>query len=355
MKICMVTGGSGGHIYPAITFADYAKEKGHEIVFVGNADRMESIIVPQHGYEFHAISNKGLQGSIFDKIQAMLGQFKAIRDAKKLLRRLKPDIVFAFGGYVTMPLVLAAKHLGITVALHEQNALVGKANKMVAKHASMIFTSYETSFKGLSNVYFYGNPRSALDRNIDKKDLSEVERLNLDTDRKIVLCVMGSQGSTAMNAVFKDMLQTMKKNDYQIIIVTGTTNYDAFIKDLNPIENVVVIPYVNQALLLNHIDLIVARSGASTITEIASFNIPSILIPSPYVANNHQYYNAKALADKAATILVEESGLNGTMLYKLIDSTLNDSQKMETLSKNLETFKTPDVNANILSAIEDRV
>ena len=352
MKICMVTGGSGGHIYPAITFADYAKSKGHDIVFVGNNDRMESTLVPQHGYEFYAISNRGLQGSALDKVKAVIGQFKAIRDAKNLLKELKPELVFAFGGYVTMPLVVAAKQLGIPVALHEQNALVGKANKMVAKYASMIFTSYEESFKDLDNVYFYGNPRSALDNEIDKNDLSEVNRLNLDRNKKIVLCVMGSQGSTAMNYIFKDMIQNVDTLDFQLVIVTGKSNYDGFIKDVRSIDNVIITPYVNQALLLNHIDLIVARSGASTITEIASFNIPSILIPSPYVANNHQYYNAKALFDKNATILIEENTLDGSILLSTIKTILKDENKMKSLSSNLDHFKTPKVNEDILRTIE---
>ena len=357
MKICMVTGGSGGHIYPALTFADYVKEnRDHEIFFIGNDLKMESTIVPDHGYPFYGIHNKGLQGSKLDKIKAVLGQFSAIREAKKILKETKPDLVFAFGGYVTLPVVLAAKQLKIKIALHEQNALVGKANKMASKYAFAIFTSYEESFKGEPNIYFYGNPRGALAAVSDTSNLDEINRLGLDVNKKIVLCVMGSQGSTAMNVIFKEMVLNAKDLEHQIIVVTGPTNYDDFMKDIDVVpQNVVIQPFVKQALLLPFLDLIVARAGASTITEIAAFGLPSILVPSPYVANNHQFYNAKALEDKSATRLIEEKDLNGTILLESIEALLNDEHTLEMLSQNVREFATPDVNKNILNILEQLV
>ena len=190
----------------------------------------------------------------------------------------------------------------------------------------------------------------------DKSNLDEINRLGLDINKKIVLCVMGSQGSTAMNVIFKDMVLNAKDLEHQIIVVTGPTNYDNFMKDIDVVpQNVVIQPFVKQALLLPFLNLIIARAGASTITEIAAFGLPSILVPSPYVANNHQFYNAKALEDKSATRLIEEKYLNGTILLEAIETLLNDESTLEILSQNVREFATPDVNKNILNVLEQLV
>ena len=352
-KIGIVTGGTGGHIYPAISFTDYLRELGtYEIFYIGNNDRMESDIVPKHGYTFYSIDNKGLQGSKLDKIKAVFSQFSAIRQARKILKKQKPDIIFGFGGYVTLPVVLAAKSLKIKIVLHEQNAFVGKANRWSAKYADAIFTSYEESFKGEDNVYLYGNPRASLSLN-QTKDSSEINRIGLDPNKKIVLVVMGSQGSVSMNKVFKEMIPQLNDIDYQIVFVSGQREYEEFRNNFTNLPNNVFIEeFVDQGKLLPYLDLIISRAGASSITEIAAFGIPSILIPSPFVANNHQYFNAKALADRNATILIEEKEADKDNLIKNINLILNDESLKNDLKNNLEYFNMPNVNQDILKIIE---
>lgn len=354
MKICIVTGGSGGHIFPALTFTDYLIDNNlAEVFFIGNEHRMEARTIPQLGHKFLPIRNDGLQGSLKDKIWAMMSQFKAIMKSRKYLKEERPDIVFAFGGYVTMPVVLAAKSLGIKIALHEQNAFVGKANKWVSGSADAIFTCYEDAFKGEDKVYLYGNPRAILAQS-KVKDNTELKRIGLDPDKRIVLCVMGSQGALTMNQVFKDSLHEFKDKDYQIIFVTGPLELDDFMIGVHDIpKNVFIEGFVDQGKLLPYLDLIVARAGASTITEIAAFGIPSILIPSPYVANNHQFFNAKALSDKNATILFEEKNVNKDSFVKQIDDILGNDALLNTLKKNVREFDTPHVNIDIYNKIKE--
>lgn len=347
MKIVITTGGSGGHIFPAITFAD-ALLDSDRVDFIGNDHKMESWIVPQHGYAFHGIHNQGLQGSVVDRIKAVAGQFKAIAAAKKILKTIQPDVVISFGGYVTLPVVLAANQLGIKVILHEQNALVGKANRMASKHAKALITCYDESFKDDPRTHFLGNPRASLIQEvIDPQPV--MKELNLSEDFPIVLMVMGSQGSTSMNTIFKDYVKHFDDEDKQVIIVTGPTNLEGFLHEVGEVHhNLRIVGFVDQRGLLPKLDVILCRSGASTIAEIQSFGLPSILIPSPHVANNHQYYNAKSLEDQDACILIEEKGLDGLALKRVVDELVADSDRKAVLSNNVRAMAKP-------NAVQDMV
>ncbi len=351
MKITITTGGSGGHIFPALTFADGLKDN-HEISFIGNDHKMESWIIPEHGYDFHAIHNQGLQGSKLDKVKAVFGQFKAISAAKKILKEIQPDLVVSFGGYVTLPVVIAAGKLGIRVMLHEQNALEGKANKMAARYASDIVTCYDESFKGDERVRFLGNPRASLVHEvIDHQDT--YKELDLREDLPLVLMVMGSQGSTSMNTIFKQYVKIFDAEDYQVVIVPGPTNIDAFMEGIDTQHpNLKITGFVNQKALLPKLDLIVCRAGASTIAEIQSFGIASLLIPSPHVANNHQYYNAKSLEDKDACVLIQEHELNGKRLKQEVSDLMKDAVKRESLSKHVKAMATPDALSDMIALVE---
>lgn len=351
MKITITTGGSGGHIFPAITFADALRDK-HQIDFIGNDHKMESWIIPEHGYTFHAIHNQGLQGSITDRIKAVAGQFKAIAAAKKVLLKIQPDVVVSFGGYVTLPVVLAASKLGIKVVLHEQNALVGKANKMASKHAQALITCYEESFQNDPRTHFLGNPRASLIHEmIDYKPV--YQELGLREDLPLVLCVMGSQGSQSMNVIFKDYVKQFNAEDFQVIIVTGPTNYEGFMKDIDHVHhNLRIVGFVDQRALLPKLDVILCRSGASTIAEIQSFGIPSILVPSPHVANNHQYYNAKSLEDVGACILIEEKDLNGSAMNRAITDLVHDLKNKNSLKENVAKMAKPNALNDMVELVE---
>lgn len=354
MKICIVTGGSGGHIFPAITYADYVRDHTeHDVFFIGNDHKMESEIVPNANYEFFSIHNQGLQGSKLDKIKALFSQFSAISQAKKHLKREKPDLVFSFGGYVSVPVGIAAKLLKIPVVLHEQNAFPGKANKLLAKWSKAIVTCYPEAFSNQENVHYLGNPRASLISETIDSD-SEYKRLELETDKKTVLIVMGSQGSMAMNPKFEELIEEFDEDDYQLVLACGPLHYDAFMNEFPQAKkNLKIIGFVDQKALLPRLDLIVARAGASTIAEIQSFAVPSILIPSPHVANNHQYYNAKSLEDHDACILLEEKDLNGLKLLEEINLLMEDENKRLELSENVKKMAKPDAVKDIHHLIEE--
>lgn len=352
MKICVVTGGSGGHIYPAITFADTMKNRGHDVVFIGNDHKMESWIVPDAGYRFYAIHNNGLQGSKLDKIKAVLSQFKAIRDAKYHLKGINPDCVISFGGYVSAPVSMAASSLKIPLILHEQNAYPGKANKMVAGKAQAIITCYPEAFAGNDKVHYLGNPRASLIHEvIDHTD--EFKRIGLDQSLPLVLIVMGSQGSTSMNSKLVDFVKNFNDESYQVIVTTGPKHREDFLAKVgNHHKNVFVEAFVDQKALLPKLDLIVCRSGASTIAEIQSFGIASILIPSPHVANNHQYYNAKSLYDANACEMILEDAIQPNTLNLEIPKLLGNPTKRATLQSNVKAMATPNASEDIANLIE---
>lgn len=352
MKICIVTGGSGGHIFPALTFADGLKEK-HEITFIGNDHKMESWIIPEHHYDFKAIHNQGLQGSKLDRVRAVFSQFKAIKQAKSILKEIKPDVLVSFGGYVSFPVVYAAKQLKIKIILHEQNASPGKANKMAARYANAIITCYPESFVGTKNVHMFGNPRASLvHETFDHTQ--EYDRLNLKEDLPLVLMVMGSQGSTSMNEKFAQYIKCFDHDEYQVVIVVGPKNYDEFIKTVDSHhENIHIVDFVDQKALLSKIDLIVCRSGASTIAEIQSFGLASLLIPSPHVANNHQFYNAKSLVDKKAADMIEEAYLSGELLDQSVHALMCDKDHRASLKEEVLKLATPNALSDMVEFVED--
>lgn len=334
MKICIVTGGSGGHIYPALTYADYVrKHSNYEIFFIGNQHKMESEIIPAAGYDFYPIHNDGLQGSLWDQIKAVFSQFSAVSQAMDYLKKERPHVVFAFGAYVSVPVALAAKILGIPVVLHEQNAFPGKANRMIARFSKAIITSYPEAFAKHNNVYYLGNPRASL-KTEDIKIDEEWNRLGLK-DMPTVLIVMGSQGSSAMNPVFESFVENFSETDYQVILTTGPKHYESFKEKFTELpENLYLTGFVDQKSLLPKLDLIVARAGASTIAEIQAFSLASILIPSPHVANNHQYYNAKSLYDQNACSMLLEKDLDAEKLTTAIRSLMADQEKRQELGQN---------------------
>lgn len=324
MKAVFVTGGTGGHIYPALALANHVKEQGNEVVFIGNEDRMEATIVPQAGYPFYGLKSKGLARGIVEKGKAVLLLPMAVLKARNILKKEKCDICVGFGGYVTTPVILAAQSLKIKTILHEQNSIFGKANKIVAKNVDAIVTCYEdvvTSTK--DNVYLLGNPRASEVVKVREKD-PLFETLGLDEKKQKILIVMGSLGSTSVNAKMMEAVETLGL-EYEIILVSGKQYYDETVK-LYKDTPIHIVPYVNQLAMMDQVDLLIARAGATTAAEICAMGSVAILIPSPYVANNHQYYNALALYKAGAVEMLEEKELEKDNLETLIHSILNDQE-----------------------------
>ncbi|MDL2276456.1 undecaprenyldiphospho-muramoylpentapeptide beta-N-acetylglucosaminyltransferase [Breznakia sp. OttesenSCG-928-G09] len=352
LKLLFVTGGTGGHIYPALALADYIKEeKQAEIAFVGNDDRMEKDIIPEHGYPFYALHTSGFSGNVFKKIKAGCQSLIALRKAKKIIKDFNPDVVIGFGGYVSVPVILAAQRLGKKIVLHEQNSVVGAANKMLAKHANAIVVCYErcmSELKEYQHVYLLGNPRASIAAK-RKSDEAYFSSLDLPKDKPLVLIVMGSLGSSSITDIMKDVLQNIPEVNF--LYVSGKQNYTLAKEEL-AYKNVKVVDYIDQLAIVDKFDLVICRAGATTAAEITASGVCSILIPSPYVAHNHQYFNAKALVDKKSALMIEEKDLNTQTLCDKINMVLNNPSIKEEIKKHAKENSFPNACYDITNIIE---
>lgn len=336
MRVCIATGGTGGHIYPAVSlaraFMDH--DASTEVLFIGNNDRMEATEIPALGFRFVGLPAKGFNGSLIKKFEALYALFASQKKAKVILREFKPDAVIGFGGYVSVPVLRAAHSDKIWTMIHEQNSFAGKANRLLAKTADAIVVSYPenlTQFP-LNKTQLLGNPRTYEIKRAVHDD-SLITQLGLSLAEPTVLIVMGSLGSETINALMSVALEMMKHKDYQIIYVTGKKHYDAFITSNDEDENIKIIPYIDQLSMMNQIDLLVTRGGATTAAEITALGVASIIIPSPFVPNNHQVLNAKSLADSGGCIMIEESELTPYKIVNQIEELLEDYVRLESMKK----------------------
>ncbi len=335
MKICIATGGTGGHIYPALALADEIKQKepSSRFLFIGSESRMESKEIPDAGYPFIGIKVTGTNGGLMNKINSVLGMSKAYFDCKKILKKEKPELVIGFGNYISVPVVLAAHHLKIPTMIHEQNSFAGKANIFLAKFVDGIIGCYEENLEQFpkNKTRILGNPRSSIAKDV-KKDSKIVESFGLSTKLPLVIVVMGSLGSESVNDVMINALNELKDKKIQLLYVTGKKHYDDFKKHVSDTELIKVVPYIDGCKVMVNADLCIVRGGATTAAEITALKMPSIIIPSPYVPNNHQVMNALALQNAGAAIMIEEKDLTTETILSTIDKVLSNSILKENMS-----------------------
>lgn len=332
MRVIISAGGTGGHIYPALSILKKIKEKepDSEILYIGTKDRMEAKIVPEAGIPYEGVNVIGLKKDL-TIFKAGFLFLRAISKCKKIIKEFNPDVVIGVGGYITAPVIYSAKKLGIKTIIHEQNSIPGKSNSFLEKYTDKILISLPGSkdyFKG--DVVLTGNPRSQEAYYAKKMDKKE---LGLDSDKQLVLIVMGSLGSTTITNSLFEIIPKFKDKNYEVLIITGKDYYDKYPKSLP--SNVKLLPFLNDLVrLLKNVDVMVTRAGASTIAEITAIGLPSILVPSPYVANNHQLFNAKELVKNNSALLLEEKDFNSENLIKKIDLLLTNSVLYKEISEN---------------------
>ena len=337
MKVVITAGGTGGHIFPALALISKLKEKEKDvdILYIGTTNRMEKDIIPKEGIPYIGIEMKGLnRKNIFKNIDVMKTYLKAVSKAKAELTKFKPDIVIGFGGYISAPVIYAAHKLKIKTIIHEQNSIPGVSNKFLSRYVDKVLVSFKESIKDFPNdkTIYTGNPRSEQIKDIEK--ISKTT-LGFKKDKALIIIVMGSLGSLTMTKKLKETLPLFKNKDYQVLVITGKDYYDEY-KDIKLSSNVKLVPFVDNLLgLMKDADLIVTRSGASTIAEITSIGLPAIMVPSPYVTNNHQYVNAKSLEDDGACIILKEEDFDKNSLVDLLDKTINDKKKLNSMRNAL--------------------
>ena len=350
MKITIVAGGTGGHIYPALALADELKKRKNDITFIGSTNRMEKDLVPSYGYDFKGIDVDIFSGGLFGKIKSLITILIEEKKCEKLLKGY--DMAIGFGNYISVPVVLAAKKLGLKTVIHEQNSFAGKANKFLDTKVDLVIGSYlenKNQFKN-KNTHILGNPQSSKAMNI-KEDRNVIKELGLNPDLKTVVIFMGSLGSQTVNKVIIDYLNNTD-GTYQIIYAAGKQNMDILNAAHIDKPYIKCFERIDGAKIMKNSTLVVSRAGATTLSEICALGVPSILIPSPYVPNNHQYYNAKSLTDKGAATMIEEKDLTYDSLGSKIKELIFDDTKLKQLSKNALSIRNPKVIEDIIKEID---
>ena len=354
MKVIIAAGGTGGHINPAISIANKIKIENPkaQILFIGTEKGLEKDLVPRAGYILQLIRVEGFSRKIsLNNIRKIFKVFLGSKDSKKIIKDFEPDIVIGTGGYVCGPVLMQATKNHIPTVLHESNALPGITTKLLASKVDKVLVGFDETkefLKKAKNIVTTGNPVR-----IKKKKLSpdEKEKILLDfglkNSKPIILVFGGSQGARGINNAFVGILKRKLNTKYQIIFATGQKNYEPIKEELNKknidIENldgVKVLPYIyNMEEVMNIADLLVCRGGAMTLSEIMIMGKPSILIPLPTAAENHQEYNARVLEKMGAAQVILEKDLNADSLNQKIIEIVQDREriiKMCNQAKKLE-------------------
>lgn len=366
-KILIATGGTGGHINPALAVAGYIRENypKAQILFVGTAVKMEAQLVPAAGYDFKTIDIQGFSrdltpSGIKQNIGTVIKLVKSSSQAKKIIKEFGPDVVLGFGGYVGGPVLRTACKLGIPTAIHEQNAFPGVTNKALAKLVDKVMLTAPEAEKYMqpkNPCVVTGLPVRGELINADR----EFSRAELGVDeRPVILSMGGSLGARVINnAVTQLIEERYERKDCYFLHATGKAGVGMFDviekeKNINLAENkhIMLREYINDMhRCMAAADLVICRAGASSLSEIQAMGKPSILVPYPYAAENHQYYNAMELVKNNAAILIEEKDFTGERLIKEIDSLLADRSRLEELGANAKKMAIYDATERIVSCI----
>lgn len=339
MKVIISGGGTGGHIYPAIAIADKIKKEDPKakILFIGTEKGLESEVVPKAGYMIETITVSYLKRKIsFHNIKSAAKLMKGLFQARRIIKKFKPDVVIGTGGFVCGPVVYSASRMGIKTLIHEQNVYPGLTNRILGKYVDRIAISFDEAkkhFKQKGKIFVSGNP---VREEFLKVDLHEaLMKYNKERDIPLVLIVGGSGGSLSINNTAINLILNYKTN-FNIILVTGKRHYSSVVERLSNenIDMTKIEPYLDDMpLALKACDIIVCSAGAISISEITVLGKPSILIPKAYTAENHQEFNANAMEALGASITIKEKDLAANVLYERINDLLEDRNKLLEMEK----------------------
>ena len=367
MRILIAAGGTGGHINPALSAAQELRRRYPDaaILFVGTKEKMESTLVPKAGFDFASISISGFYRSF--SAEGIAHNLKTLRkllfvtgQCKKIIREFKPDVVVGFGGYVSGPVVRTAHKMGIKTAIHEQNAFPGKTNIALAKYADAVMLTSgraEAQMKPKVKPVITGLPVRAELLAADRAEARKA--LNIAPDIPVVLATGGSLGAESINRAMCEI-----EPDFQgrnICIIHGYGELGRFVPDVLrekgvtelQTANLRVSEYIyNMAQCMAAADLVISRAGASSLAEIQAMGKASVLVPSPYVTENHQYHNAMALVENdAAMILEEKKDLTPAALKEIIEQLLADPARFKAIGQHARDMAVVDAQRRICDII----
>lgn len=349
MKVIMTCGGTGGHIYPAIAIADKIKDEnpGVEIIFIGTGRPLERQAIPGAGYELRVISARGFyRRRLYRNLATFKNLLKGLAQAGEIIKEVNPLFVIGTGGYVCVPVIMKAHQMGIRTYIHEQNARPGMANRWLESRVDKVFLGFQEAapyFKKQKKIVVTGNPTRKSFGTLSRTDArNKLEAIDKDF---VVLIFGGSLGAGMINkATIEALPFLLKQEDISIYFITGSNYYKDTLKKIEEmgfIENtkVKILEYAqNMDVLLAAADLVVSRAGALTLAEEAIVGIPAILIPSPNVTGNHQFYNAKAVSDKGGAVILEEKELSGLKLAEEINNKRQSPDELEKMKNIVKQF-----------------
>ena len=370
MKVIIAAAQTGGHINPGIAIANKIKQenKNAEIMFIGTTRGLENDLVPRAGFELKTIEAYGINRKIsIENIKNMFKTLRGFSEAKKIVKEFNPDIVIGTGGFICGPVLLAATKLKIPTMLHESNAFPGVTTKLLSGKVDTVLLAFEDAKLRLpkaKKTVITGTPTK-----VKKIELSQMQKekiikgLGLKIDLPIVLVFGGSQGAKSINSSLIDIIKNKTNSNYQIIWASGPKQYDVIKDDLkklkidiNKVKNVKILPYIyNMEEMMNLADIIISRSGAMTITEIANVGVPAIFIPFPFATENHQEYNARVLVNEGAAKLILDKDLNANILSDTLNEMINDKNKLLEMGKNAEKVAINNVEDKIYDEIRKLV
>lgn len=363
MRVIMTCGGTGGHINPAIAIANTIKENipDAEILFVGTKKGQEGRLVPHEGYEIKFVKSEGIRRSLSPaNIKAIIMSQISPFLAKKIIKAFKPDVVIGTGGYACWPILRAAAMMKVPCAVHESNAIPGMAVKMLQKSVDKIFINFEKTADFLTRkdkVQQVGNPLRTAFENMDKS--AARAQMGIGENEHFVLSYGGSGGAEYLNQVVTELMSKYlgENKNVRILHAAGARNYAESLErykalGADKLENAELAEYIyDMHTKMAAADVVICRAGAMTVSELSMMGKAAIIIPSPNVVDNHQYKNAKVLADADAAILMEEKNVTAVSLWRELASLLGDNEKKNTLEKNIKQFAKLDANKLIFDEI----
>jgi UDP-N-acetylglucosamine--N-acetylmuramyl-(pentapeptide) pyrophosphoryl-undecaprenol N-acetylglucosamine transferase len=355
LKVIISGGGTGGHIFPALSIAGEIRKRfpESEILFVGATGRMEMEKVPAAGYRIIGLPVIGMPRKPgLSTVKFLFRLAKSMVMARQIIREFKPDLAIGVGGYASGPLLRAAVAKNVPALIQEQNSYAGVTNKFLGKKVQCICVAYEgmERFFPADKIILTGNPVRQAMLNITATQAEAWKHYNLNPENKTILITGGSLGARSLNNAVLANLDMIRESDVQIIWQTGSIYYEEMVERTNGVlpENLQIHKFLNNMeLAYTAADVVVSRAGAGTISELCLVGKPCILVPSPNVAEDHQTRNAMALVEKDAAVLVRDDQIGQNLFIEMI-SLIGDTNRMNLLKRNIKKLALPEATVRIV-------